>query len=125
MRKLLIILIIFSYTSQAQELHENTLKENHDHNYRTEFGIAMGLAYIDEEKEIKPSIHLHLVNSLKKVDWLKLGVGFESLLDKHVHVNPTFVINYKINHKFTIGTSPGLLFLKEGSNWERTFSMHF
>ncbi|MBP9674894.1 MAG: hypothetical protein KBD63_07330 [Bacteriovoracaceae bacterium] len=109
----------------AQETKTTNLDFHHHEHKKWEFGTALGVVPILNEDEVSWGIHAHLLRSMESIKRLKIGFGLENIFDEHAHINTSAVFNYQISQGFSASYSPGILFFKENSKWEKYFSSHF
>ncbi len=107
----------FSESMMAQ--HE----EHHHEHHPWELGGALGAVFSIEEKHTAPGIHAHVLRNLGEEKKFGVGIGFETILDEHQHLNFGIPVNYNTHRGFIFTATPGVLFKKE-TDWELNPSVH-
>lgn len=101
-------------------------EHSHDHAHAEwEVALASGGILLLAEEEFALGLHLHLLRRIPRWERLSLGLGVETILDEHTHLNSAIVAKVDLWKGLGLALSPGILFLKEGNGWEREFSSHF
>lgn len=125
MRLLITIISLLLVTTVIAQHNHNHDDHTHLHEHgEWEIGAALGLVPLFDEGTIAPGVHLHLLQQNKLIDGLMVGIGFESVLDEHTHLNAGLVFNYNIYKGLFAGISPGILWINH-DGWESAFVSHF
>lgn len=119
---ILLIPSSFSYASGIKTFQSDSEPHSHSH---WELGIATGSVLLLAEDHVALGMHIHILRKMHFWDKLSLGVGLETVLDKHTHFNSAFVGAVNVWQGLVVAVSPGVLFLKEDVGWEKDFSSHF
>lgn len=114
-----LLLLNINVNSQVVEEHD------HDHDHGDEIGIAVGLVPLPREGEIKPGFHVHFIKSVGHDGFYGLGPSIEAIIDEHRHYTISLANQFRLYKGLSFVFAPGLLFLKEGSDWEYLFAQHF
>ncbi|MBN2348691.1 MAG: hypothetical protein JXJ22_07640 [Bacteroidales bacterium] len=125
MKKLLVIVtlaLLFQIVKSQNNIQENSITHFHQN---WEAGFALGIVPLMQEDKVSLGLHVHLLRQIEKFEQLRIGIGFENVLDEHTHINVASVLDYNIIGGLSVGLSPGILFLKENGIWGRAFSSHF
>jgi len=106
--------------------------QDHDHEHDTdhhahhvwEIGGAVGAVYNLQEKHTAPGIHAHILKNFGEENQFGMGLGFETFLDEHKHLNFGIPLNYNTLKRFVFTVTPGVL-LKHETTWDASPSIHF
>ena len=109
--------------ANAQEVHNH--EHEHEHAHGDELGIAIGLVPLPHEGEIKAGFHVHYIKSVGYDGFYGLGPSFEAIIDEHRHYTISLSNQFRFYKGLSFVFAPGLLFLKEDSDWEYLFAQHF
>ena len=94
-----------------------------EHQHPWELGGALGAVYSIKESHIAPGLHAHLLKNLGEEKRFGVGLGFETILDEHHHLNFGIPLNYNTMNGFVFTATPGVLFKRE-LEWEMDPSVH-
>lgn len=81
----------------------------HDsHNYHV--GIGTAATYLNKEGHLVPGFHLHFIRQLGQHRQWGLGLGFETIVDEHLHNGLNLLLNYRPLSYLSLIAGPGLVF---------------
>jgi hypothetical protein len=115
--------ITLSFPVTAQD-HDHEDDADHHVHHTWEIGGAVGAVYNIQEKHTAPGIHAHILKNFGEENQFGVGLGFETFLDEHQHLNFGIPLNYNTLKKFVFTVTPGVL-LKNETTWESNPSIHF
>ncbi len=96
------------------------------HGSAWEVGFALGAVSLVLEDELAFGAHAHVTRSVPGWQRLRLGLGLESVLDEHGHLNAALVVNVHVIAGLSVSVAPGVLVLREDhGGWGTRFSSHF
>jgi hypothetical protein len=118
-----LLLISFNLFSQSftddkgQKAH---ISHAHDHHDPHKFHIGIGAAatYLTTEKEFAPGFHLHLIRQLGENKRWGLGLGYEAILDEHIHNGINLLVNYRPVRFLSLIAGPGMVLGKHDGEVE-------
>jgi len=119
---LLFIMLSFSIAAQDHD-HDQDADLHHAH-HAWEIGGAVGAVYNIQEKHTSPGIHAHMLKNFGEENQFGMGLGFETFLDEHQHLNLGIPLNYNTLKRFVFTVTPGVL-LKNEATWKASPSIHF
>ena len=91
-----------------------------------EVGFALGAVSLILEDEVAFGAHAHVLRSVPGWERFRVGLGLESVLDEHGHLNAALVVNAHILAGLSVSVAPGVVVLKEADGgWGVQFSSHF
>jgi len=79
--------------------------DHHDHN--GEVGVSAGAAYLVNDNEFAPALHLHGVLAAGK-GW-GFGLGYGRLFGEHPHNSVGAIAQYHLTPHWVIAVSPGII----------------
>ena len=104
---LLVFLVLFAH-AQTNEDDANQLKQNN-------IGFGLGMAYMVNENEWAPGIHIHYARSLGEKQRFSIGSCVEYLFAYHQHASVALGLSYKLTKALSVGYSSGLEFHLDNS----------
>lgn len=118
---ILVISLIFSLNTFAQDLHEHEHEHECSH-HANEIAVASTYVYFPGEKAFAPGLHFHYVRNIPGTRF-GLGVGYEKIFDEHSHNTIGIIGSYRPVDKLSLMLSPGITL----GTHEKTagFSVHF
>ena len=93
------------------------------HHHRNELSVATGL--VIGEGELSWGIHIHYIRGIGDENKVGIGIGLETIVDKHRHYTISGVLHYRIYKGLIFSLAPGLLILKEEDKYLLQFAQHF
>lgn len=125
MRRILFsgILLLLLFSASAQHHHDHADHMHADtHQYHIGFGVAA--THIVNESGLAPGVHLHFIRQFGEHNRWGLGLGYEGILDEHLHHGINLLINYKLQDHLSINAGPGVVFSEHNGENERLPAFH-
>ncbi|HDR53045.1 MAG TPA: hypothetical protein ENN90_15735 [Mariniphaga anaerophila] len=110
------LLLLLLFTASAQNHHNHEHHAHADaHKYHIGFGVAA--THFMSEPELAPGVHVHVIRQLGHHNRWGLGLGYEGILDEHMHNSLNFLVNYYPLKHLSINAGPGMVFSEhDGEN---------
>ncbi len=111
----LLLLLLFSASAQHHHNHAHHMHAD-DNKYHIGFGVAA--THIIKEGGLAPGVHLHFIRQFGHHNRWGLGLGYEAILDGHLHNGINLLANYHPLKQLSIVAGPGIIFSEHDGKHE-------
>jgi hypothetical protein len=120
---LLSLFLLFSFLVSAQDHHSHEGHLHADlHKYHIGFGVAA--THIMSEPGLAPGVHVHVIRQLGHHNHWGLGLGYEGILDEHMHNSLNLLLNYHPLKHLSVNAGPGIVFSEHDGEHEISPGFH-
>ncbi len=126
---LLLSLSIFPAWAQTNvDDHDHDQDHSHDHQHtdthRYHIGFGGAGTYVFGEDMLAPGVHVHFIRQYGKQHKWGIGLGYEGILDEHIHNGLNLLLNYRPLPFLTLNAGPGLVIGKHDGETEISPAFH-
>ena len=122
---IIISLGTLSSTAFCQENHTDAHAGHESSDF--ELGVAIGYAYLEEEKENGVNLHLHVMKRLSGEGiqkYLSVGFGLETIFTEEEHYGAMVTLGIHPWRNLVFAISPGWEWVKHEGEWESGYATH-
>lgn len=111
-------------TNHDEHGHNHVHDHHHDDSHRYHIGFGTAATYIFGEDILAPGVHVHFIRQLGKQNQWGIGLGYEGVLDEHIHSGINLLMNYRPLPFLILNAGPGIVFGKHEGETEISPAFH-
>jgi len=93
--------------------------------HRFHLGFGTAATQVIGESGIAPGLHLHVIRQFGEERRWGVGLGYEAIVDKHLHNGLNLLLNVKPLERLAFNIAPGISFGKHDGETEVLPAAHF